>query len=373
MKDCVSARGRRRDGRGAAAACLAACLSVSACLPDAGMEEILCSRVGGPVFLGVKAVEADLVELSFSEPVSILSLRFDPALEVAAVQDGAKTVAVRLPGALAEGGRYAVDVAAEDGRGNRLDVLAFFRGRNPRPPALRIMEIRTEYSKPKVEFVEMLALTDGQLGGLALRSSGGGGEAPLYEFPPAEVRAGELVVLHLRTLEEGCVDEAAAEIVSGGLSSTPGRDFWLAGSDENLRKSDALVLEDQDGAILDAVVFTDDPAAPWREGTEALAARMALAGAWKTAASGGADPGSPEAAASNAGSTPTKTLCRSEGAADTDTAADWSVAAKGGATPGLPNVAPPSASKRKARSSGATAKAGGVEEGGGRTASTEGP
>jgi hypothetical protein len=155
-------------------------------------------------------------------------------------------------------------------------------------------------------------------------------------FPPVEAAAGERLVVHLRTLDPASRDETGGLADSAGVEASPdARDFWVAGAVERLRRSDAVWLAGPGGDWLDAVLFSEAAEGEWK--TEALAeaaAAAAVAGAWKTA---DGQPPRPADAASSAGTTVTRSLCRSGG--DTDGPADWYVAASGGATPGAPNKA----------------------------------
>jgi hypothetical protein len=313
----------------AAAAC--------ACAPEAPLEDLLSVDASAPTFLGCAATGADRVEFRFSEPVAVSSLRFDHAPQGTISVDGS-TVVVTFPSALEEGGRYVADILVEDPEGNSLSVLTPFRGRNNRMPRLRITELRTEYAKPKVEFIELHLESAGQLGGMRLVSSAQGFASTLFEFPRAEAASGEYVVVHLRKIEDGCIDEAGGLAVSAGTDSSPtARDFWVDGSEKKVRKTDALALLDQDGGVLDALLVSEMEEGEWKsEELIASAAYLQDRGAWKTAG-GGSGGLLPASAASSLGTTATRTICRSEPDADTDTSADWYVTATSCATPGRAN------------------------------------
>ncbi len=301
---------------------------LSGCAPQALFEGIVSVDAAPPTYLSAAMPENNRLDLSFSEEVRIVSLRFSPELAVAEVADGEKTVRVRFLEPVGAGQRCVFDATAEDPEGNSVSVLAPFVGRNDRPPALLISELRTEYSKPKVEFVELFIEEAGELGGLRLVSAGTSAEAPLFVFPPCAVAAGEYVVVHLRSIEEGLADETEALDASAGTDSSPAaRDFWVAGAEKRLRRTDSVAMLDSDGGYLDAVAFSEAPDGPWTTDAQAAFAQsLETAGAWNGPA------------AANSGATATRTLGRRPAGADTNGKDDWAVAATGGASPGRPNA-----------------------------------
>jgi hypothetical protein len=218
-------------------------------------------------------------------------------------------------------------------------------------PSLVFNELRTEYSKPKVEFVEFLSKGAGNLGAMRLFIAGHSLTTPVYEFPPAEVGAGEYIVLHLRTLEEDCRDETGKNpALSGGTDAHDGaRDFWLPGNKKTLHKTDALWLVDQDDKIIDAILLSETSGAAWKSGKVAEAANL-LGGkkAWlpKPGGASGETSGSPlpaewppypSDAVIAAGTTATRTICRDESIPPKPCAGNWYITATSSATPGRPN------------------------------------
>jgi hypothetical protein len=265
--------------------------------------------------------------VEFSEAVSLSSLRFDPAVPVAHTQDGAATVRIVFSRSLDAGRRYVVDLAAADSDGNTISVLAPFIGHNGNPPVLVINEIRTEYSKPKVEFVEFYVSGSGNIGGLSLVSATVGFSEPVFTFPPLKVSAGDFIVVHLRSPDEGVMDELAAVDQSPGTDASPtARDFWVPGTAKRIRKTDVVAVLGTDGKPLDGIMFSEAPDQEWKTEELRSAADILLrSNAWV---------GPP---ASSVGCTTTRTLCRETGSFDSDTRNDWKVVGTGGATPGSAN------------------------------------
>ena len=208
--------------------------------------------------------------------------------------------------------------------------------------ALQINELRTEYVKPKAEFIEFKILSSGNLGGVRVFVASNYKNPLLYEFAPVEVKTGEYVVLHLRTFDEAIsVDEYGDDIAaSGGTdSSVTARDFWIPGNAELLRKTDVVYVLDQDDNVMDAVLIAEKSDSVWpllskQDCFPATVEFLFNKGAWKSA--DGKTP-VPADAVSSAKTTSTQTICRDEEVKDGNTAADWYITAKSSSTPGLQN------------------------------------
>ncbi|MDR3337466.1 MAG: hypothetical protein LBT16_09700 [Treponema sp.] len=315
-------------------------VALCACTTGNSVQQVLGLSAETPVFLSCKAVSSRAIAFRFSLPVTVASLLFDPPSAVNSIEEGA-LVTVTLAEPLVGGEQVIADLLVEDEAGNTLNVLVPFRSRNEDMPSLLITEIRTEYSKPKVEFVEFKALDAGNLGGLRMYLAETGPDAPFYEFPPAMVAQGEYIVVHLRNLDGLGVDElggnlAASPYTKDNEAQTEARDFWFPEAKKHLtKKAGTVYFLDQDDQVLDALIWSENPDAWW--GDEKLA-RMAefLSGKNAWTASGGGIPG-PAEAVSSGYTTTTRTICRREGAEDTNSAGDWYTTAASCATPGKIN------------------------------------
>ncbi|MDR2480180.1 MAG: hypothetical protein LBD48_12835 [Treponema sp.] len=303
----------------------------------AATGQILGASSEAPVFLACKTVSETELEFQFSLPVKVVSLRFSPALAVDSIEDG-NTVRVCLGESPGPGERITADLLAEDARGNTINALVPLRTRNSRIPALRINELRTEYSKPKVEFIELKMLSAGNLGALRVFIGGYNKNPLIYEFNAVEVAEGEYILLHLRTVEEGCRDEYGEKLDESGGTEAPAdvRDFWIPGNKEVLHKTEAVYVLDQDDQVIDAVMLTETADPWWQKEALAEAAELLFKqGAWQSAEGKICGPAN---AVISGKTSATQTICRDEVAAgDTNTAADWYIAAKSCATPGKPN------------------------------------
>ena len=212
-------------------------------------------------------------------------------------------------------------------------------------PELQINEMRTEYenSSYRVEFIEFKMRTAGDLGGVRVYIAGNYKNPLVFEFLPVEVEKDEYILLHLRTLEDSCVNEYGGMDESDGTDSSPtARDFWIPGSEERLRKTDAVYVLDNNGNVLDAVMLAEKTSAEsWpllsRQDCFTPAAEFLFNnGAWKSA--NGTIPGPADAVStSGIGSSKIRSISRDETVEDTDTAADWYITASNGLTPGREN------------------------------------
>jgi hypothetical protein len=184
-------------------------------------------------------------------------------------------------------------------------------------------------------------LSHGNLGGLKVFIASNTKNPLVYEFFPVNVKKGEYVVLHLRTMEGVYIDEYGEDLnESTGIGSCKDtRDFWVPGKDELLRKTDAIYITDNNDNILDAVIIAEDTipvksVAFFYNACEFLFEENA----WKSV--NGTQPGHGDAVKSTGlGSAMTRSISRDETVSDTNTKADWYITAKGGCSPGKENSA----------------------------------
>jgi len=208
---------------------------------------------------------------------------------------------------------------------------------------LEINELRTEYNgtAKRAEYVEFKAKQSGNLNGLSLHIMYEKNNPFVYDFPDIDVALGEYITLHLRTLEDGCIDELEDDLaLSGGTDSCPtARDLWVSGSDKLLHSTDIAYLQDENGKILDAVVMNETPSDAWNKSQAHFAGIMENlfnAGMWKAA--DGQTPTPLDAVdTSSINTAATKSVSRYENQENTHTAEDWHITAQSGATPGMPN------------------------------------
>jgi hypothetical protein len=289
-----------------------------------------------PKFLSCTAVSETEIVFEFSQPVKIKGLQFNPELKIEKIEEGS-TVRVKLAENPEPGLLVKIDLLAEDEYRNIVNELVTFRTRNNYVPALQINELRTEYKKPQVEYIEFKMLSDGNLGALRVFAASNDKAPMIYEFGPVTVKKDDYVVLHLRTPEESCKDEFGESLIeSGGTDScSTARDFWIRGSTEFLRKTDAVYVLDQNDNVLDAVMFAVDTNS-WLKKTyfSETAKFLFDQGAWKSAAGTVC---SVADVVNSSNTTMTRSICRDETVENTHTAADWYITANSGSTSGSKN------------------------------------
>jgi hypothetical protein len=317
--------------------------SACACSTESAIQKVFEDSGHAPVFLECKAVSSTEIAFTFSHPVKVSSLRFDPPLEFVSIEDG-KTVTVKTAQPLEAGGKFTADILVEDEKRNTLNVLTPFRARNDRIPKILINELRTEAAsksdaRARVEFVELYTLSEGNLGALQLFIAGDNITKPVLEFPSIEVPRGEYIVVHLRTREDGCVDETGRDLsLSKGMDALPGaRDIWIPEDKKHLNKHALVYLMDQDGSIIDAAAITDKPGndAWGKPAQEAAAALLGNQGAWGSG--DGMPPGPKDAVNCGPINTSTTKSISRRNFEDTNTARDWYLTVQGKATPGEAN------------------------------------
>jgi len=322
---------------------LGACIAFGSC--STGDAASAAQMFGGSsqalLYLNCRAVSEDEIEFEFSRPVMVKSLNFEPAVEIASIQNG-KIARIKLEEKTEPGMLFTADLLAEDEKKNTINVLVSFRSRNNRMPELVINELCTENgtsANKKTEFIEFRMKSDGNLGAMriVILGNSSASKQTIYEFLPCEVKRNEYLVLHLRTLEETCKNEYGGNLLeSGGANASGARDFWIPGSIKLIqRTTSAVYVLDQDDRVLDAVMICENPEASWSKDYFTQAAEFLFSqGAWKSADGGICRPAD---AVISAGTTNTRTICRDETKANSRTAADWYITATSSATPGGEN------------------------------------
>lgn len=306
---------------------------------DEGLQ-LLRGDYAAPVLESYAAESALRVSLTFSERVTITGAVITRAAPfsngaVSAEQDGfspiaasgeaggisvtvsysgdGKTAIAEAAESLEAGVRYALYGEAKDENGNTLTFSVPFIGFNGHMPRAVISGVHPQFASAsnggyaKCEFVELYALTNGNTAGLAIQSAAdGSGRA--FTLPAAEVRSGDVIVVHLRTKGEGCVSETGDNIAlsSGWYTSSVVRDIWSPNEKACLGdKEDTLMLVNSfTGDVLDAVVYAPSESTAWsNENVKKAAENIAAQGFWKSALPGDA--------ASTDGLTASKMLKRS--------------------------------------------------------------
>lgn len=323
---------------------LAALASFHACSPvprETDAAALPESDFSPPSLLEAAPDDGHTFSMRFDEAIRPVAGSFglEPASgELSASADGSE-LRVSFSDAVTPGFGYSLAGEVEDGNGNRCRFMLSFTGFNPRPARISITELQPQKNSstkaPHRDYVEFIVQEPGNLGGLEL-SWASSSKLMTYDFPAAEVLAGDYIVLHLAP--EGLpaeIDETGSDLAaSGGIDATQaGRDFWSAAGglpDE----SGALSLRVRPGGLSQDALFyaADDKSGPLAEGKLAdLLSAMGADGAWvfagKTATWEDAFRWHPSAA---------RSIHRMAGV-DTQGAADWLVSEASRQTPGAPS------------------------------------
>ncbi|HNY21723.1 MAG TPA: hypothetical protein PKO22_06190 [Treponemataceae bacterium] len=326
--------------------------SLASCAMDPEIVTVFGGGISVPKLVSVETRGSREIRATFSLPVTVTGASVIPGESAVTGEPGSGAdqsipitasweespdepgeIAFILDEAIAVGSTAYLSATVEDSGGNSLSFSVPFIGYNERPPRLLINEIRTDYVNPKVEFIEFFALSDGNLAGVEI-SCAADKSGIAWSFPSAEVRAGDYVMYHLRSVEDGLVNETGSTDASGGTEArADARDFWDNRKSSPLKETNVIVVrERKGGTILDALLVAEPDKASWpTDAISRAASEVVSVAAWK-------GDGSVATAASALGMTPTRTLGRNPGAPDTDSAADWALCPKLKASPGTRNI-----------------------------------
>lgn len=245
----------------------------------------------------VKAKRASVSKLDSGERASLDCISHDAMEARPALFDDGKSVVYEFAQETAVGERYQLFGEIADSRGNSLTFALPFDGYNSRVPILIIEEVQGAYTKDKqkCEYIVLAALTDGNLGGLELHSAQYPSLLSNYQFPPCEVKAGEKIMIHLRTFEgvdfENETDGNLAKD-KGEWSRPHVRDLFFENGKKCIGTSYGVILlrNKSDMKILDALLYTTEKT---KEKFSLLSKSAELAtrhGKWNPASQGDFEP-----------------------------------------------------------------------------------
>lgn len=289
-------------------------LPVSCNVSEEGIQ-IISGDYSAPVIEEVKVLDERSLKINFSEKVKVtgaLVSKFLPGITdsmehsenenlspgIAAVTGESQTEAEKIEVSVVlsddektaffnfakeceVGKTYVLFGEVQDTIKNSLTFSIPFLGFNSRVPKVLMSELQIKYGTGKKngktvyrsEFVELVALSSGNLGGLEIVSASDG-EVKKYELPAVEVRAGEVLVVHLRTAGEGCISETEnLNEAFGEFSAADVRDIWSTNTTSRLNdKSDVIVLRNGiDGSLLDAFMYCEEDSLEWKKGVSEFA------------------------------------------------------------------------------------------------------
>ncbi len=144
-----------------------------------------------PTLLAINSVASSIVRLDFDEQVKVYGKSFSP---FSARADG-KSVYVTLNSSLKGGSQTQLTGRVQDFYGNTTGLELTVWGYNPNLPKLVINEFTTKGNEDNPDRVELLALTSGNLAGIALYSGIPDNYDAIYVFEDIVVDKGDFVVV----------------------------------------------------------------------------------------------------------------------------------------------------------------------------------
>lgn len=235
-----------------------------------------------PKLLYYNVMDSKNVKIGFSEPVvlksHVVSTDSEKRIPTSVLSDEfKKDVTIIFDKEMIVGEEYQFVGVVKDEFGNSLTLELPFTGYNPRVPKLIMTEIQTvtvtsrtktetENDMYKTEFIEFVALSDGNLSGIDLFSVYDG-EDRIFNFPAVEVKKGEVFLVHFRNKGNGCTNEDSdnLSLATAPYSKNGVRDFWIDNPDTALgNKTDVILLRNTaNGKILDALVYSESKYEDW--------------------------------------------------------------------------------------------------------------
>ena len=229
-----------------------------------------------PVLPGISDSDQHSTDESLSTALAAAA-GLQGSIPVTAVNVEKNVVLLNLEQATEIGKSYELYGLVKDEYNNSLTFCIPFTGYNARQAKIIMTEIQSESissqrSQEKAagiyrnEFIEFLSLSDGNLAGLELCSAYDGEERK-YSFPPIEVKAGEIFVVHLRNRGNGCISELSENLAEATSSYTSPeiRDLWTDQTATALgNKTDIILVRDSASEkILDAIMYRAENVEEW--------------------------------------------------------------------------------------------------------------
>lgn len=273
--------------------------------------EIIGGDYENPCLQNVSVVDGKTVELQFSDSIVLRdlvvskfiegvsdsdehseSICLSPSLAAACGEygkinvntsssDDGKTITFIFDKETEIGSKYEVFGTVEDAVGNSLTFCVPFTGFNSFVPRMIITEAQIKYGKGsssgetiyRAEFVELMALEDGNLSGLELLSASDG-EEKKFVFPAIDVKKGEIILVHPRTKEGGCINEDGDDL---NLATAPHskdgvRDLWSENLDSRYNDStDVIYLRNSvDNSVMDVLLYAAEGSEEWKSNVQEI-------------------------------------------------------------------------------------------------------
>ena len=312
------------------------------------------SEAEGPPFsadiLPPKVIKSEVIDersirFTFDEPASGQpdGIHIEPPLPVESLNPDGESILVRFAEAQKIAENYVMRLKVSDKAGNSLSFLYKFSGLNPRVPKILINELTPRGSKNRPDAVELLVMSEGNIGGMVFTIGTEENAKGEFVFPLVEVKRGDFIVMHTKPqgIPEEVNENDAVNVSGGRLAVDTARDFWMTEAPGLPSNNGAAVLYSRRrGEVLDAVIWSsradnpDDEYLGWTKESFQWASALAAAGAWESSGKAVL----PSQAVRSEGSTATRSICRGTDANDTDTRSDWHIVPTRGVSFGTPNT-----------------------------------
>ncbi len=221
------------------------------------MGNMVFGDIRPPIVKNAKLSSGGKFIIEFDEPVSVHpdSFSVSPDSLSSHAEGSGSTIAISFEPPPSPGECVTLGGNVQDLVGNSTRIQVQFKGYNERPAGLVISELQlaknTSKRAPHRDYIELYVVREGNLGGMSVQWASTV-KRMRYDFPPCEVKAGEVIVVHCAP--EGVpleVDETGSDLAhSGGIdATTTGRDLW----------SNAGGLPDGSGAIAVYAREGEDP------------------------------------------------------------------------------------------------------------------
>jgi hypothetical protein len=219
---------------------------LAACSPPS-LENKMLGDIRPPIVRDAKLKNAGEFEIEFDETVCVGREAFsaEPKRVAVCAESSGEKVCISLLPQPFPGEKVILAGTVEDICGNSTHVQVQFKGYNDKPARIILTEVQTAKNTskkaPHRDYIEFIVQKGGNLGGMFVQWASSA-KIMKYDFMPCEVRADEVIVLHLAP--EGILEEkdetGEDTALSGGIdANAKGRDFW----------SEAGGLPDSSGAI----------------------------------------------------------------------------------------------------------------------------
>ena len=178
---------------------------------------------------------------------------------------------------------YEIHGVVEDETQNSLTFSSILQGFNDNIPKIALSELRSFYQKPKLEYIELVALSEGNLAGMTLEIFYKT-EPIIFVFPDINVKKGDFILVHGRKIDETCVNETIDLCAATYKDSVPNVvDFWLDSETKVIGNSGVILLKNRkNGDIVDALLYNEPGKEAWANETVQQAAEEAFnKGGWE--------------------------------------------------------------------------------------------